>query len=110
MQKNAAPLAVAEVPTTNGFRPMTYFLLSGSRYLCRLWSGTRHRGYAARCRSRCTRGRLRGGGRQAQVLAYFRIQLGIGVAIVFQELAGILATLADAFVFIAEPGPGFLQQ
>src|SRR5258707_15852574 len=74
----------------------------------------------SRARHGCDPGALRGslsisrsglrlcrGRNQAQSLAHFIVQLGHGVFIVFEELAGVLAALADAFALVAEPRPGF---
>src|SRR5580700_8106206 len=47
---------------------------------------------------------------QSQRLAHFRIQLGHGVFVVFEELAGVFAALADAFAFVAEPRAGFFEE
>src|SRR5258708_17117374 len=46
---------------------------------------------------------------QPQGLANFGIELGHGVFVVFEELAGVFAALADAFAFVAEPGAGFFE-
>src|SRR6185437_8231199 len=46
---------------------------------------------------------------QTKSLAHFGFKLGHDVFVVLQELAGILASLADTLALIAEPGPGFFQ-
>src|SRR5713101_2717555 len=46
---------------------------------------------------------------QPDCLAHFRFELDHGVFVVFEELAGVFAALANAFAFVAVPGPGFLQ-
>src|SRR5271166_1744254 len=77
-----------------------------------LWSGTRHCGDScALRRSLCSGRRLRLGWScdQAQGFAHFGVELGHGVFIVFQELAGVFAALADALAFVAEPGAGFFE-
>src|ERR1700722_2639752 len=70
--------------------------------LLRRWHGSdagalRRRGL---CSSSC---RLRMGHRQSQSLAHFDVQLGHGVLVVFQELPGIFASLADTFALVAVP-------
>src|SRR5450755_3585929 len=61
----------------------------------------------------CSRSRRRGGLwrslNQAQGLAYFDIELGQSILVVFQELASIFAALADALALVAIPGAGFLD-
>src|SRR5580658_9225726 len=47
---------------------------------------------------------------QSQRLPHFRVELGHGVFVVFKELAGVFAALADALALIAEPRPGFLEK
>src|SRR5437016_5382210 len=70
----------------------------------RLARSARHRGDARALRRRSGRSRrLRRGGGQSQCFAHFGIQLGHGVFVVFEELAGIFAALPDALAFIAEP-------
>ena len=46
---------------------------------------------------------------QADGFAHFSFELGGDVFVLFQELLGILAALADALATIAEPGAGFLN-
>src|SRR5438105_4787615 len=44
---------------------------------------------------------------QAHRLAYFGLEFGGDVGIFFQEVAGILAALANTLALVAEPGAGF---
>src|SRR3954470_15894485 len=46
---------------------------------------------------------------QPQCLAHLGLQLGHYIFVIFQKLAGILASLTDAFSFVAVPGTRFLQ-
>src|ERR1039458_6440556 len=86
--------------------------LSRDRHLDRFGRSARHRRNAAVC-SPVRRGghgrRLRRALRQSQRLAYFSVQLRHDVFVVFQELAGILASLANAFALVAEPRSGLLE-
>src|SRR5690348_240413 len=51
----------------------------------------------------CRRGTGHRGGVQPEFLAQLRVELGGDVLVVLQELAGVLATLADALALVAEP-------
>src|SRR5438552_1116122 len=95
---------------------------TGPRQICALPSRRRHFGRgrglgsawhgcdatALLCRSLrlggsgslCRRGR----GNKAQRLPDFGVKLRQSLLVFFQKLAGILAALADAFAFVAEPG------
>ena len=66
--------------------------------------GTWHGGNAA-CRAVGRSGRRRRCRTmtQSQRLAHLGVELGHDVLVVFEELAGILAALTDAFAFVAEP-------
>src|SRR5271163_3666490 len=52
---------------------------------------------------------LRGALSQSQRLAYLGVEFGHDVLVVFQELAGILAALADALAFVAVPRAGLFD-
>src|SRR5712692_5568011 len=54
--------------------------------------------------------RLRRCGNQAERLAHLGFELGIDFLVVFEELARILAALANALALVAEPSAGFLEQ
>src|SRR4051812_25901235 len=69
-------------------------LVLSPRRLCRLF--LLHRFGGGRCGY--------GSGRQPDLFADLKLDLGGDVFIVFQELLGILASLTDAFAFEAEPG------
>src|SRR5438445_5559404 len=97
-------LAKAREPkTTNNQRPTTSNQLSSCRrHLCRLWRGARH-GSHAPSGSGLRLGLRMGRRRESQHFSDLSIQLRQRVFIVFQELASILAALANAFALVAEP-------
>src|SRR5215472_19172513 len=58
---------------------------------------------------RSGRGRLGGQGLQAKLPAQLGFEFGSDVFIVFEELLGVFASLANALALVAEPGAGFLH-
>src|ERR1700735_4326328 len=90
-------------------RPKKYLALRCHWYPGGLGSRTRHGGDASascgRSGLRQSRSRLcwRRNRNQSKRLAHFHIELGHGVFVVFEELAGIFAALANALALITEP-------
>src|SRR5690242_10457925 len=73
----------------------------------RLWR--RHGGNSSiAAAGRCTR-RSRSSRDQAQRLPHLGIEFRQDILVVLQELTGILASLANAFTLVAEPGAGLLE-
>src|SRR5260370_13143872 len=89
--------------------------LRGYRHPGRLGSRARHGCDSRTLRRglrRSSRGlslRLRWSSNQSQSFTHFRVQLRHSVFVVFEELAGVFAALADALAFVAEPRAGFLE-
>src|SRR5271169_2836172 len=111
------PRAFAAAAGKRAEVPAPHDRLALRRYRCpsnlgkSTWHGCDSRTLSLR-RSLPRRGhrlRRRRSGNQPQRLAHFRVELGHGVFVVFEELPGVFAALADAFTFIAEPRAGFLE-
>src|ERR1700756_1043223 len=109
---DAAGILAAPGGNKEAIRTSSWLALSRPRHLDWLEWSARHRGDAA-----CRPIRRSGGGsrrmcwplRQSQRLPHLGVQLGHDVLVIFQELAGILAPLANAFALIAEPRPRLLK-
>src|SRR5580700_6731638 len=80
---------------------------------CRLWNRRGHGCDSCTLslrRSLRSRLRLSWGCDQSQSFAHFGVELGHGVFVVFEELAGVFASLADALAFVAEPRAGLFEK
>src|SRR5271169_6997048 len=112
------PRAFAAAAGKRAEVPAPHDRLALRRYRCpsnlgkSTWHGCDSRTLSLR-RSLPRRGhrlRRRRSGNQPQRLAHFRVELGHGVFVVFEKLAGVFAALADALAFVAEPRSGLFQK